>query len=91
VAGAVAGLGRKLADVCLGPGRRPGKHQLDLFALTASLLAASGVAVVPFERTCTFSDARFYSYRRDGVTGRMATLAWLQPDAGVRVRPTPRS
>ncbi|MEQ8483281.1 MAG: peptidoglycan editing factor PgeF [Pseudomonadales bacterium] len=91
VAGAVAGLDRNLADVCLRPGRRPGKHQLDLFALTASLLAASGVAVVPFERTCTFSDARFYSYRRDGVTGRMATLAWLQPAGDVRGKRTPCS
>ena len=27
---------------------------------------------------CTFSDARrFYSFRRDGVTGRMASLIWI--------------
>ncbi|MCP4044052.1 MAG: multi-copper polyphenol oxidoreductase, partial [Gammaproteobacteria bacterium] len=32
--------------------------------------------------SCTFTDAtRFYSYRRDGVTGRMASLIWL--DAGI--------
>jgi copper oxidase (laccase) domain-containing protein len=25
---------------------------------------------------CTFKDQRFFSYRRDGVTGRMANLIW---------------
>jgi hypothetical protein len=28
---------------------------------------------------CTFSEPeRFFSYRRDGITGRMASLVWLQ-------------
>ncbi|MBI5040401.1 MAG: laccase domain-containing protein, partial [Gammaproteobacteria bacterium] len=30
---------------------------------------------------CTYQDAaRFYSYRRDGATGRMATLIWITAD-----------
>jgi polyphenol oxidase len=30
------------------------------------------------ENWCTFTQKdRFFSYRRDGVTGRMATLIWL--------------
>lgn len=79
VADAVAALGPALGSGCLLPGRRPDRFQLDLFVLTEALLDAAGVEVLPFARTCTFSDARFYSYRRDGVTGRMATLAWLDP------------
>jgi len=33
------------------------------------------------EDFCTYSDeARFFSFRRDNVTGRMASLIWLAPD-----------
>jgi hypothetical protein len=58
------------------PGKVDGKWYLDLFALTALLLAREGVAYISTERLCTYSDPRFYSYRRDGVTGRMATVIW---------------
>jgi YfiH family protein len=56
------------------------KGYLDLFALAARLLSAEGVAEVYSERRCTFTDTGFYSYRRDGQTGRMVTLAWLPDD-----------
>lgn len=37
--------------------------------------------VVHLSHCCTFSDEQhFYSYRRDGITGRMATVAWLSTD-----------
>jgi len=50
----------------------------DLPALARRRLAALGVARVRGGGTCTHADAgRFYSYRRDGATGRMAALAWL--------------
>lgn len=59
--------------------RRPGKWFADLFALSRQRLAAVGVAVVHGGGVCTRQDAgRFYSYRRDGVTGRFATLAWRE-------------
>ena len=39
---------------------------------------ARASAIVHGGELCTYSDpARFYSYRRDGATGRMAALAWL--------------
>jgi len=68
--------GRALADAVFTPGVRPGKWQLDLYRLTTQLLHAAGVGEVSGERLCTFSDPRFYSYRRDGATGRMATVVW---------------
>lgn len=50
----------------------------DLPLLARLRLEAAGVGQVIQSGLCTFSDAgRFYSYRREGETGRMATLAWL--------------
>jgi purine-nucleoside/S-methyl-5'-thioadenosine phosphorylase / adenosine deaminase len=55
-----------------------GRFQADLCALARIVLARTGVGSVFGGGWCTATDAaRFFSYRRDGVTGRMATLAWL--------------
>lgn len=63
------------ADFAAGHG---GRFLANLPALARRRLAAVGVTSVHGGGDCTFSDpARFYSYRRDGVTGRMAALAWL--------------
>jgi YfiH family protein len=57
----------------------PRKWLADLYALARLRLAAVGVDKVYGGGLCTFRDkARFYSYRRDGQTGRMASLIWLQ-------------
>ncbi len=54
-----------------------GKWLADLYSLARQRLAGCGVTAVFGGDFCTFGDAqRFYSYRRDGVTGRMATLIW---------------
>lgn len=56
-----------------------GKYFADLYALARRRLSRIGVAQVGGGDRCTFSEKRdFYSFRRDGVTGRMATLIWLQ-------------
>ena len=50
---------------------------LDIYAMARIKLASAGVDAVYGGGFCTLSDEdRFFSYRRDGVTGRMATLVW---------------
>lgn len=54
-----------------------GKWRADLYALARLRLASCGVERVFGGDACTFEDSRrFYSYRRDGQTGRMAALIW---------------
>jgi YfiH family protein len=55
----------------------PGKYQLDLSGLARQQLESVGVREVYCAETCTFRTSQLYSYRRDGVTGRMATVAWI--------------
>jgi YfiH family protein len=51
----------------------------DLYAAARLKLSAVGVRDTCGGGYCTFSEpGRFFSFRRDGVTGRMATLVWLQ-------------
>lgn len=55
-----------------------GKWLADLPLLARMRLSARGVTEVFESGHCTASDeARFYSYRRDGATGRMAALIWI--------------
>lgn len=54
---------------------RAGHSYADLYGLARIRLAAAGITRIYGGQCCTFSEAgRFYSYRRDGVTGRMASL-----------------
>ena len=51
-----------------------GKYLADIYALAKMTLDELGVTDVSGGGFCTVTDKeRFYSYRRDGVTGRMAT------------------
>lgn len=71
----------------LGPGAadafRPiegvnGKYHADLPALARLALARVGVSDTAGGDACTVSDpAQFYSFRRDRITGRMASLIWI--------------
>ena len=55
-----------------------GKYLADLYLLARQRLAKVGVTQVYGGGECTYHDAeRFFSYRRDGATGRMASLVWI--------------
>lgn len=57
---------------------RGDKWLADIYQLARLRLAAVGVNAVFGGGDCTFTDRdRFYSYRRDGRTGRMASLIWI--------------
>lgn len=61
-------------------GLQPGKWMADIYMLARQRLTASGVGRIDGGGECTVADpARFYSYRREGVTGRFASLIWLDP------------
>ena len=60
-----------------------GRWLADIYLLVRQRLARVQVTAVYGGHWCTVSDAaRFYSYRRDGVTGRMASLIWLDVPRG---------
>lgn len=60
------------------PGERPLHFYADIYALARAELNALGVTAIYGGGDCTYSDSeRFYSYRRDKTTGRMASLIWL--------------
>jgi YfiH family protein len=56
------------------------KYFADLFALARQALRQVHVEAVHGGDDCTYADAaRFYSHRRDRVTGRHAALVWIEP------------
>ena len=58
---------------------RDGKYLADIFLLARQRLQALGVGHTYGGGLCTVTDStRFYSYRRDGATGRMGSFIWLR-------------
>jgi hypothetical protein len=56
---------------------RAGTPGIDIRAGVRAQLAAAGIADIDTVDVCTLEDPAFYSYRRDGRTGRLAGLVWL--------------
>lgn len=61
-----------------------GKYLADLYELARHCLKKAGVERIYGGQYCTYLDKddsqefRFFSYRREGVTGRMASCIWLE-------------
>jgi YfiH family protein len=63
---------------CVPIAARPGKYLADIYALARLILHRDGLTSIAGGEYCTVSNSgRFYSYRRDGVTGRQASLIWI--------------
>lgn len=59
---------------------KPGHWLADLYVLARQRLASVGVTQVSGGTHCTWTEsASFFSYRREGRTGRMASVIWMSP------------
>ncbi|HCI52000.1 MAG TPA: peptidoglycan editing factor PgeF [Gallionella sp.] len=58
---------------------KSGKYLADIYALARQRLNALGITKIYGGDRCTYSEPeRFFSYRRDGVTGRQGSFIWLE-------------
>lgn len=65
------------AGKTFSPAGAVGKWLFDLPGYAAGRLMSAGVDEIDRSDACTFHEDRFFSYRRDGRTGFMATVAWI--------------
>jgi polyphenol oxidase len=65
------------ADAAFAPSTE-GRWLADIYLLARQRLSSAGIMQIYGGGLCTYSDAeRYYSFRRDGATGRMASLIWI--------------
>jgi YfiH family protein len=55
-----------------------GTPGLDIRAGLARQLATMGVTSIDIDRRCTVEDRALFSHRRDALTGRLASLVWME-------------
>ncbi len=66
------------SDQCFLPGRDD-RLMANIYQLAREQLSMQGVTDITGGDFCTFTDTdRFYSYRRQAVTGRIASLIWIE-------------
>jgi YfiH family protein len=68
---------QRQATAAFLPSANPDKFMADIYQLARFRLAACGVDAVYGGDFCTYSDLRFFSYRRSVQTGRFASMIWL--------------
>jgi len=73
-------MARGAGDSAFRPSASEGRYLADLYALARQRLATAGVGRVTGGGHCTYGEPQhFFSYRRDGRTGRMASLVCIDP------------
>lgn len=78
VVDAFKGIPATSSDYAVPNPNNPGHFFLDLYQLARIHLRNQGVSAIYGGDCCCYREQdRFYSYRRDGITGRMASLIWL--------------
>ncbi len=60
--------------------RTTNRFMADIYNLARIRLRSKGISEVSGGDLCTVRDSRLFSYRRDGTTGRMASLIWIEMD-----------
>lgn len=55
-----------------------GKYFADLYKLARIRLEHAGLNDIYGGNYCTWHDDRFFSYRKEGTTGRMASMIWIK-------------
>lgn len=67
------------AKSCFKPSSNEGKWLGDMYALARIRLLAQGVKRIYGGMECTYTqEDKYFSYRRDGMTGRMASCIWIE-------------
>ena len=65
------------SDSAFKASHNDGKYLADIYQLARLRLHALGVDDIKGGQACTYQDQQFFSYRRDQVTGRLASLLWI--------------
>jgi YfiH family protein len=68
-----------LAEQAFKPSVNQNKWMADIYLLATLRLQRAGITGISGGGFCTYTDSeRFFSYRRDKTTGRMASLIWME-------------
>lgn len=67
------------SDYCYALSAHPEKYLANLIAIVGERLSKLDVDNYTYNNQCTYNNAElFYSFRRDGQCGRMASLIWIE-------------
>lgn len=79
LAGVVSSSSVLAMEACFVPSDNRGKFMADLYAIARLKLTLLGIAKISGGEHCTHcDDGKFFSYRRDGITGRMLNAIYIE-------------